>query len=47
MIHFKAFGVIFLHNMVDKTYRGGHFRKKISSVSPLHHLQRIFGVLNA
>jgi hypothetical protein len=25
MIHFKAFGGIFLHNKLDKTYQGGHF----------------------
>jgi hypothetical protein len=27
-IHFKAFGVIFLHNMFNKTYQAGHFHKK-------------------
>jgi hypothetical protein len=27
--HFKAFGVIFLHNKVDKTYQGGNFHKII------------------
>jgi hypothetical protein len=27
-IHFKAFGVIFLHNKADKTYEGGYFHQK-------------------
>jgi hypothetical protein len=27
-VHFKAFGVVFLHNKVDKTYQAGHFHKK-------------------
>jgi hypothetical protein len=28
-IHFKAFGVIFLHNKFDKTYQAGHFHKNV------------------
>jgi hypothetical protein len=30
-IHIKVFGVIFLHNKVDKTYQQGHFQKKKKS----------------
>jgi hypothetical protein len=46
-----AFGVIFLHNKVDKSeviFTKKIYLKKPKRISsPLHHLQCIFGILNA